>query len=349
MKTVLIIEDNNDIRERMTRVLGFNGYMVLQAENGRRGVELAQLKKPDLILCAIMMPGMDGYEVLNLLHKQSETAHIPFVFLTDTAEQTDFRKGTEIGADDFLVKPFDDLELLHALETRFYKKEILEHYYIKSFLSLEKLTAGNKNGKAGLKTVIAGRKIKQVKKKQILYYEGDEASGLYLLLDGCIKTFKIADNGHELLLGLSTPDDYIGLYSLLSSESYSETAEAVTDSIVCLLPREMVFDMINHYPDINRQFIHMMASNIREKDNQLLLMAYNSVRKRLSQVLLRLSTPLSNPLLFKISREELAGMAGIASETVSRILTDFKSEGLIERVGTHIRIIDHARLKKMKD
>jgi CRP-like cAMP-binding protein/ActR/RegA family two-component response regulator len=349
MKTILVIEDNNDIREDTAEILELNGYIVLQAANGSKGVDIAQVRKPDLILCDVVMPELDGYGVLNQLRKQPETARIPFIFLAGETERTDFRKGMEMGTDDFLVKPFGETELLHALESRFYKKEVLEQYYLKSLLSLEKLTAGNRNEKVDLKTVIAGWKVKQIKRKQILYYEGDESSGLYLLLEGCIKTFKIADNGRELLLGLFKPEDYIGLYSLLSAENYSETAEAVSDSTVCVLPREMVIDMINRYQNINQQFIRMMASNIREKDNQLLLMAYNSVRKRLSQVLLRLSTPLSNPLLFKISREELAGMAGMAAETVSRILTDFKSEGLIERIGTHIKIIDHARLEKMKD
>lgn len=349
MRTILIIEDNNDIRESTAEILSLAGYSVLQASNGKAGVDLAYQHKPDLILCDIMMPELDGYGVLYMLGKNNETASIPFIFLTAKAERVDFRKGMEMGADDYLTKPFDDIELLNAIESRFEKKRRLEEYYSKSLQSIEKLSLGTAHGVDELKNIIAGRKIRQIKKKQVLYYEGDQPQGLYLVIDGALRTIKLAEDGRELMMGMYRPDDYLGMNALLLDEPFTETAEAVEDSAICLLPKDSILSLINRYPDITLQFIKILANNIREKEEQLLELAYNSVRKRLAQVLVRLSRQLDDPSQFKISRDELASMAGMATETVSRTLSDFKDEKLIEKKGSNIQILDLNRLIKMKN
>src|ERR1700741_579535 len=131
-KKILLIEDNNDVRENTAEILELANYKVFTAGNGKKGVELAQREKPDLIICDIMMPVLDGYGVLHLLSKTQETASIPFIFLTAKAERTDFRKGMEMGADDYVTKPFDDIELLNAIESRLKKSEILRKEFTKS-------------------------------------------------------------------------------------------------------------------------------------------------------------------------------------------------------------------------
>ena len=349
MKNILIIEDNNDIRESTAEILELAGYTVHQAINGKYGVDLAIQHKPDLILCDIMMPELDGYGVLYLLGKNPDTASIPFIFLTAKAERLDFRKGMEMGADDYLTKPFDDIELLNAIESRLEKKRKHEEYYSKSLQSIDKLSSGNGRGTEELKKIVSGRKIRQIKKKQVLYYEGDHPQGLYLVIEGAIRTFKMAEDGRELMVGLHKPNDYIGVNAILLEEPFSETAEAVDDSAVCLLPKDAIIDLVNKYPDLSLQFIKILANNIKEKEDQLLELAYNSVRKRLAQVLVRLSKQLPDPSQFKISRDELASMAGMATETVSRTLSDFKDEKLIEKKGSHIHILDLNRLVKMRN
>ena len=349
MKTILIIEDNNDIRESTAEILELAGYQVYQAENGKTGVDLAYQQKPDVILCDIMMPELDGYGVLYMLSKNADTASIPFIFLTAKAERVDFRKGMEMGADDYLTKPFDDIELLNAIESRLDKKRKQEEYFSKSLASLESLSGGNGQGTSELKAMISGRKIRQIKKKQVLYYEGDHPQGLYLVIEGAIRTFKLAEDGRELMMGLYKPDDYLGVHALLLDEPFTETAEAVEDAAVCMLPKEAIITLVNKYPEITLQFIKILANNIREKEVQLIELAYNSVRKRLAQVLVRLSKQFTDPSQFKISRDELASMAGMATETVSRTLSDFKDEKLIEKKGSHIHILDLNRLAKMKN
>ncbi|NCD68845.1 response regulator [Mucilaginibacter agri] len=348
-KLILIIEDNNDIREGTAEILELTGYRVLQADNGKAGVEMALHHKPDLILCDIMMPELDGYGVLYMLSKNPETDSIPFIFLTAKAERVDFRKGMEMGADDYLTKPFDDVELLNAIESRFSKQQKQEAYYSKALQNIESLVAGAANGKAELQALIAGRKIRQIKKKQVLYYDGDTPQGIYLVLSGGIKTIKLAEDGRELTTGLYQTDDYLGVNAILLDEPFAETAEALEDATVCLLPRDAVIELLNRYPDIGQQFLKVLSNNLKNREEQLIEMAYNSVRKRLAGVLVRLSKQVADPFQFKISRDELATMAGMATETVSRTLTDFKEEGLIEKKGSTISILNPDKLAKMKN
>jgi CRP-like cAMP-binding protein len=283
------------------------------------------------------------------LSKNPDTATIPFIFLTAKAERVDFRKGMEMGADDYLTKPYDDIELLNAIESRLQKKEKQQAFYSQQLQNMENLAASASSGAAELKALIAGRKTRPVKRKQILYYDGDQPQGIYLVLSGGIKTLKLAEDGRELMTGLYKPEEYLGVTALLLDEPFNETAEAVEDSSVCLLPREAIITLLNSYPAIGSQFIRILSHNIREKEEQMLQLAYHSVRKRLAQVLVRLSKQLAGSSPFKISREELASMAGIATETVSRTLTDFKEEGLIEKKGSLVSITNLEQLSKMKN
>lgn len=345
---VLIIEDNTDIRENVVEILELADYKVLQADNGKTGVELALKNKPDIILCDIMMPDLDGYGVLYMLNKNPDTAAIPFIFLTAKAERIDFRKGMEMGADDYLTKPFDDLELLNAIETRLKKKEAREEFYKKPLDRLNNLF-GKECGLTELKRIVAERKSRAFKKNQVIYYDGDKGNGLYIILSGKIKTMKLAEDGRELMTGIYGADDYLGINATLANEPYADTATALEDSQLCLIPKEQLDALISQYPDVAREFISILANDVRDKEEQLLHLAYNSVRKRMAGSLLRLQNQSNNAESFKISREDLAALAGMATETVSRTLTDFREEGLIEKKGSQITIIDEKRLAKMKN
>ncbi|GAB3929902.1 response regulator [Mucilaginibacter myungsuensis] len=347
-KKVLIIEDNNDIRENIVEILGLANYEVFEANNGKTGVELAQKNLPDVILCDIMMPELDGYGVLYLLHKNPETASIPFIFLTAKAERLDLRKGMEMGADDYLTKPFDDMELLNAIETRLKKKEQQQSYYSNSLDRLSSLISKN-SGLAELKKIIGERKSRQFKKNQVVYYEGDKGNGLYVVMSGRIKTIKLAEDGRELMTGIYNADQYLGVQAMLSNEVYSDTATALEDSQLVMIPKDQLDLLLNAHPEVAREFIKLLANDIREKEDQLLQLAYNSVRKRMAEALLKLHRQYDEAGNFKATREDLAAMAGMATETVSRTLTDFKDEHLIDKKGSTITILDLIRLAKMKN
>lgn len=347
-KKVLIIEDNDDIRDNIVEILELAGYTVFAAANGKTGVDMAVKNLPDLILCDIMMPELDGYGVLYMLNKNMQTAAIPFIFLTAKAERVDLRKGMEMGADDYLTKPFDDMELLNAIESRF-KKQDIQLNFCKSLNRLNTIISKN-NGLLELKKIIQERKVRQFKKNQVIYYEGDKSNGLYLIINGQIKTIKLAEDGRELMTGLFSTDDYIGINAMLSNEAYSDTATALEDSSLCLIPKEQLEQLLSLYPDVSREFIKLLANDIREKEDQLMQLAYHSVRKRMAEAMLRLHKQQSHEgENFRIAREDLASMAGMATETVSRTLSDFKDEGLIDKKGSIITILDLPRLTKMKN
>ncbi|MEN0052984.1 MAG: response regulator [Mucilaginibacter sp.] len=346
---ILIIDDEDLIRSVAVKILKGAGYNVIQANNGKTGLGLASQLKPDLILCDIMMPGLDGFDVLQSLNNIQETAVIPFIFLTAKTERLDFRKGMEMGADDYIFKPFDRQELLNAIESRLRKNAIRKDSFTRALQNLDNLANNSKDEKAELKALIASRKIRQVKKKQIIYYEGDQPMGIYLILEGTVKTVKFTDDGREFMTGLYKTDNYLGVNALLLNEAFKETAVAIEDATVCLLPRDIILSLLSRYPAISQQFLKMLSNNISEKEDQLLELAYNSVRKRLAQVLLRLNKQSDDPMLLKVSREELAGMAGMAMETVSRTLTNFKEEGLIDKKSGHITILELNRLEKIKN
>ena len=116
MKTILVIEDNKDILENLTEYLEMEGYKILAANNGKRGVELARELIPDLIICDVLMQEMDGYRVLQLLLDTSETYEIPFIFSTSMSEKVDRTEALRLGADDYIVKPFDMDILLKMVE-----------------------------------------------------------------------------------------------------------------------------------------------------------------------------------------------------------------------------------------
>jgi len=348
-KKVLIIEDNNDIRENVVEILELADYEVYEAKNGKTGVDLAANHLPDIILCDIMMPELDGYGVLYMLNKNPETATIPFIFLTAKAERVDLRKGMEMGADDYLTKPFDDMDLLNAIETRLKKKEFQKNFYSKSLDRLNKLISKNE-GLNELKKIIEERKSRQIKKNQIIYYDGDKGTGLYLVISGKIKTIRLAEDGRELMTGIIGSEEYLGVNALLSNEPYTDTATALEDSVVCLIPKDQIEQLLNLYPEVAREFIKLLANDIRDKEDQLMQLAYHSVRKRMAEAMIRLHRQEKDSASgFKITREDLAAMAGMATETVSRTLSDFKDEGLIDKKGSLITILQPEKLAKMKN
>lgn len=125
-KKVLVIEDAHSLRRDIIEMLGFEGYDAYGAENGLIGVERARELSPDLIICDIMMPGLDGYGVLEALRSEATTSMIPFIFLTARTDRVDIRQGMELGADDYLTKPFTAAELLNTVHTRLEKRAQLD-------------------------------------------------------------------------------------------------------------------------------------------------------------------------------------------------------------------------------
>ncbi len=125
MKKLLVIEDEDDLRTSIKSLLESSNYEVITAPDGLEGVRIAKEVIPDLIICDIMMPKLNGYKVIETLRKEKKLASVPFIFLTARDEISDIRSGMELGADDYLIKPFHAPQLLKAIETRLTRFETI--------------------------------------------------------------------------------------------------------------------------------------------------------------------------------------------------------------------------------
>lgn len=346
---ILVIEDHDELREGIVEILLMANYEIYEADNGKIGLEKALKYLPDIILCDIMMPELDGYGVLHMLNKYQDTSTIPFIFLTAKADHNDLRKGMEMGADDYLIKPFDDIELLNAIEVRLRKKAYIELQQNNKAQELKSLVSRT-DGLSEFAKLIEGQRSREFKKYQTIYYEADISRGLYLVMEGKVKTIKLSQEGRELMTGIYTTGEYLGINAALSNSSYTDTATAIEDSKICMIPIEEMEKVLNSYPDVARKFIHLLSNDNKDKEEQLLELAYNSVRKKMAGAIIRVfNHQHSKNNQFSISREDLAAMACMATETVSRTLSDFKEEKIIDRQGATIIILDYEKLSKMKN
>ncbi|MCB9169549.1 MAG: response regulator [Flavobacteriales bacterium] len=350
MKTILLIEDDVDMRENTSEILELANFRVLKAENGRRGVDLARKEVPDLVLCDIMMPDLDGYGVLHLLGRDPSTAEIPFIFLSAKAERGDIRKGMELGADDYLTKPFDEGELLSAVEGRLKRSHLFRKGFDHSVEGLDRFM-DQARGLEALKDISRDRKLRQVPRKEIIFYEGDELRSIFFIQQGKVRTYRMNKEGKELVTGLYGPGEFIGYMSVLEGGRAAETAEALEETEVASIPREDLLALLYRDRDVSIRFIKLLSHDVKEKEARLLEMAYASVRQRVAQALLRLHERFSSAgdpgLGVRISREELATIVGTATESLIRTLTDLKQDGLIDVQGREILLRDTKRLEKL--
>ena len=353
MKKILLIEDNKEMRENTSEILELAKYNVLTAKDGREGIELAQKSKPDLIICDIMMPFLDGYGVLHLLSKNSETASIPLIFLTAKSERSDMRKGMEMGADDYVTKPFDDIELLKAIESRLRKTEVLKKEFAKNIDGLTEFISDSMQIE-DLNSLPEQRKeVRKYKKKEIIYSEGSYPKGIFFLTKGKVKTFRTHELGKEFITGLYKEGDFFGYLALMDESKYADTAETLDDSEICFISKDDFFSLVFKDAQVSKKFIRMLSGNLDEKEEQLVKLAYNSVRKRVAEALIvlhdRYKKENEKEFSINVSREDLANLAGTATETTIRTLSDFRKEGLVAIHGGTIILLRYDKLTQMRN
>ena len=350
-KTILLIEDNLEMRENTAEIMELASYKVITAIDGKDGVSKAKEYQPDLIICDIMMPEMDGYGVLYILSKDPNTCAIPFVFLTAKAEKQEFRKGMNLGADDYITKPFEEMELLSVIESRLERNELFKVGYEQNLHGLTTFIDEAK-GLEELNKLSENRKVRIYKKKEIIFYEGDFANAIYFVSSGKVRTYKINEDAKEYSVDLYGPGDFIGYLSILEGSDYKESAEAMEETEIFKIPKEDFTELLFKNRDISNSFIKMLAHNVLEKEEKLLNLAYDSVRKRVADSLVVLQKKYSKNtnenFAISISRNELASMVGTSPETVIRTLSDFKEEKLIEIKGSKITIVKFEALEHLR-
>lgn len=350
MSKILLIEDNQDVRENTAEILELARYEVTTAENGKQGVEVALQEKPDLIICDIMMPVLDGYGVLHLLSKNKDTSSIPFIFLTAKSEKSDYRKGMELGADDYITKPFDETQLLNAIEVRLRKAEKFKQNFGQDLNGVTDFIE-TASQQINLRLTEKAREVQKYRKKSILFEEGHRPLFLYFLVSGKVKTFKSNTDGKELITQIYTSGDFIGYTPILEETFYKDSAEVLEDAELMLIPREDFLKLIGTDQQVARQFIKLLTRNVVIHEDKLINLAYNSVRKRVANGLLEVlqkyrSNSTEVPPL-SISREDLAQVVGTATESLIRTLSEFKSDKLIDIQSGKILILQESKLKNL--
>ncbi|KKM86341.1 hypothetical protein LCGC14_1279980 [marine sediment metagenome] len=334
MRKILFIEDNQDVRELTKDMLKLANFEVATANNGTLGIKKARQFLPDIIICDIMMPEADGYEVLQVLGNDQRTASIPFIFLTAKSEKTDIRKGMNMGADDYLVKPFEENELLDAIECRLKKSNFLKQQFSKNLDGINKFLE-EASQYMDIESLTKNYNLDTYKKKDELYREGDLASTLFFVQSGTVKTYKTTASGKVFVTGLYGAGDFVGQMSLFNEMGiYVETASVLSDSELCGIPKGDFTKLLYGNKVVSNKFINMVSNNLIEVQQQLTNMAFNTVRQRAAKAVLDLNIQgkrkNGSSLGINISREDFAGMIGTATETAIRMLYEFKNEKIIE-------------------
>nr|AWJ66215.1 transcriptional regulator, Crp/Fnr family [uncultured bacterium] len=349
-RKVLLIEDDDTLRENTVEILELANYEARSAENGKVGVEVARVFLPDVIVCDIMMPELDGYGVIYLLSKDPATSGIPFIFLSAKSEKSDIRKGMALGADDYLTKPFEEMDLLAAIEGRIKRSEVLKQEYAYTREGLDRFI-DNVHSISSLNGLYEDRTPRSYKKKETIYHQGDDPYHLFFLNKGKVKSFQVHDDGKEYTTELIKAGEFFGFLPIIESRTYSDHAEAMEDCEICRIPKDDFESLLKKDRDVGNAFIKLLTNNLYDKEKKLLSLAYDTVRKRTANALLELRTKFGDPedpdFSIAISRSDLASMVGTASESVIRTLSDFKEEGLIKVKGRSIQVVDDAGLQKI--
>jgi CRP-like cAMP-binding protein/CheY-like chemotaxis protein len=347
MPLILLIEDHHIIRENTAQLLELAGYTVQTAENGELGVQLALATRPDLVICDIMMPVLDGYGVFQIFNQHPQLTGVPFIFLTAKTEQADQRRGMALGADDYLTKPFVKADLLSAVSGRLSRFQQLRP---EPGLTTESLhTFLDEAQQTGdLASLSLDRRPHLIRKKQDIYLEGDESTRLYFVQSGRVKTVKTTDGGKELIVGLYGPGEFFGYLPLLQHTAHCDSAIAVDESELLYIPKDDFMALLLRNPDVGQQFMRLLAGQVSGQAEQLLALAYSSIRRRVADTLVQLheQAGATADAAIQLTRDDMAAMVGTAPESLSRTLNEFKQAGLIALAPNTIRVLEPEKLRR---
>lgn len=348
MKKLLIIEDDVPLRDNISEVLALVGYEIISAEHGKSGVEMALKEKPDLILCDIVMPELDGYGVLHILSRHPETVNIPFIFLSGRKELSELRKAMALGADDYIVKPFKDTDLMESIEMRLKK-------------STQKQTSGGTqigDVSSGITALAEKRlgsrewEVNRYNRKYIVYTNGDSPKAAYFVVSGKLKEYTVNKDGKELILNIYSKGDLIGYREIIANCKYWANLQAIEDAELMLIPKKSFLDLVDTDQKVEKELIRQLCHNIREQEERLINLAYNSLRKKVANAIVKVADKFKDSRdgkpSIEISREDLSHFIGSAPESMIRTLKEFKQEKLIGVSNGYITLLNEGRLRALR-
>jgi len=341
MKTVLIIEDDLTLLANTKELLELYDYKVWYAENGEIGVNLALQTNPDIIICDIMMPVLDGCGVFEKLNKNKATRGIPFIFLSCKTEINDVRKGLHLGADDYVTKPFNIQDLVNTIESKLAKHAILNRSKPKKLNPVSEPLKINSLDQLWEFFKKVGE-FKEFDKHEVIYRERKNADSIYFVEKGLIKTHRMDEFGKELITGIYKKEEFLGFYSFKKLSSYPETASALENGSLYRLSTERFQEILSGSHQLTLELAQLQSENLAVLRSHLLEMAYGSVLKKTTNTILKFVDGAQVNLLeaIKISRSDLASIAGISTESLIRSLSLLKKEKLIDIEGRNIKILN---------
>lgn len=340
MKKILIIEDNTEMRENISEILQLSGYSVFSAADGLLGVQAAREYRPDLILCDIMMPNLDGFGVLKILSQDENLKNIPLIFLTAKAEKEDFRKGMNLGAEDYLIKPFEDSDLLEVIETKLNKYESLfksrSGKLLSGLIQFEEFVHLKQ-----IQEMLHQTESKEFGKKSKIWMVNENINNVFYLEKGIVKESLETVGGKELILNFYLAPGFLGLSNLFQNR-YKTTTEIIDPCRFKILSKKHIEEIIlkenlltsyhSHFSDHTEEYLQRLAIN-----------SFGNVREKVAYHLNNLSK-LFQQTAIRLGREDLAAYCGIAKETLIRTLTEFKDEKLISLNSDGIIILQPQKL-----
>ncbi|MCB0619255.1 MAG: response regulator [Saprospiraceae bacterium] len=343
MPKILVIEDHQEVRENLEELLELCDYEVVSAADGEAGIALATQERPDLILCDIMMPGIDGYEVLSRLSHQPETAIIPFIFLTARAEKVDIRRGMQMGADDYLTKPFEEEELLKAIRVRLDKNRQMQEQFQRTLQSWEAFLSDARQAE-GLDSLPTECSRQIFQKGEVIYKAGEQARHLYFLVNGQVETAKQMENGDRQVVHLHSPGCFFGYLPLIQGTTYQEQTKALEKTEIAILSREDFLCLLLNNRTFSMKFIRMLANQVREAEEQLLKLVFQTTRRKVISTLLTAQPGAGEGSEDHISLQELRQQTNLAFLNLNLILHRLDHEKLIHFQNDFVQLIDPARL-----
>jgi CRP-like cAMP-binding protein/ActR/RegA family two-component response regulator len=341
MKTVLLIEDDLTLLANTKELLELYNYKVWYAQNGEIGVNLALQTNPDIIICDMIMPVLDGNGVFEKLFANKATRDIPFIFLSCKSDMNSMKKRMSLEVCDHILKPFKIRDLIKLIEKKLVKPSNFDQNTTKKSYPFSEPLRINSLDQLREFFKKAGE-IQAFSKHEVIYRERKNADSIYFVEEGLLKTHRMDEFGKELITGIYKTGEFLGFYSFKNLSSYPETASALENGSLYRLSIKQFQEILSGSHQLTLELAQLQSENLAVLRSHLLEMAYGSVLKKTTNTILKFVDGAQDNLLeaIKISRSDLASIAGISTESLIRSLSLLKKEKLIDIEGRNIKILN---------
>ncbi|NOT36031.1 MAG: response regulator [Saprospiraceae bacterium] len=333
---ILVVEDNTEMRENIMEILEISNYEVIGAEDGILGIQAARDFKPDLIVSDVMMPNLDGLGMLKILQQDEALSSTPLIFLSAKTEKDDFRKGMNLGAEDYIVKPFESKDLLEVIE-----KKLIKYTNLRSQSPTRRLR-GVFNESALLKNTTLNRIIESIPasdigKNSLLWKPDSHNNTVYFLESGIVKEYINSVAGKDFIINFFIGPAIIGIEKIYQQkhETYAEISEHAK---IISIPKSSIEELLEQENLLisYHEFTQHLMGNLQER---LSINSYGNVREKVCYHLAQLHQLFKGEFIH-LSREDLACYCGMAKETLIRMLTELKNDKLIQLTSEGIKVLN---------